>query len=89
MTDNQEQQYIHYTKIAWRLYVLAVVILAVLLVLFVASDNEERFFYGFMTLAGSYSFRPREAFFSRLILKYTGVSKPAKKESEDNEETKD
>jgi hypothetical protein len=46
------------------------------LVLFVASDNEEMFFYGLMTPAAFYVFRPTERFFSKQIFKFTGVSKP-------------
>jgi len=80
MTDNQNQKYIHYTKMAWGIYALSAVILAVVLVLFVAQDNEERFFFGLMTIAGAYVFRPTERFFSKYILKFTGVSKPTDKE---------
>ena len=80
MTDNQEQKYTYYTKMAWAIYALIVLAVAVILVLFVARDNEERLFYGFMAVAGSYAFRPTDRFFSKLIFKYTGVAKPTENE---------
>jgi lipopolysaccharide export LptBFGC system permease protein LptF len=80
MTDNQDQKYAYYKKVAWAIYALLALILAVVLVLFVAQDNEERFFYGFMTVAGAYVFRPTDRFFSKLIFKYTGVSQATEKE---------
>lgn len=75
MTDNQDDKYISYTKIAWVIYSLLALVLAFILVLFVAQDNEERFFYGFMTIAGAYVFRPTERYLGKLIFKFTGVSK--------------
>ena len=80
MTDNQDQKYAHYTKVAWIIYALISIVLMAILVLFVAQDNEERFFYGFMTPAAFYVFRPTNRYFSKLIFKFTGVSEPAKKE---------
>ena len=80
MTDNQDQKYAYYTKVAWAIYALLALILAAVLVLFVAQDNEERFFYGFMTVAGAYVFRPTDRFFIKLIFKYTGVSQTTEKE---------
>jgi lipopolysaccharide export LptBFGC system permease protein LptF len=77
MTDNQDQKYVYYTKVAWAIYSLAAIVLATVLVLFVAQDNEEMFFYGLMTIAAAYVFRPTERYFSKLIFKYTGVSKPS------------
>jgi len=74
MTANQNQKYSHYLKVAWVIYALVALVLASILVLFVAQDNEERFFYGLMTIASAYVFRPTERFFSKLILKYTGIS---------------
>ena len=80
MTVNQNQKYDHYTKIAWTIYTLAAIILAAVLVLFVAQDNEERFFYGLMTIAAAYVFRPGEKVMDKQILKFTGVSKTIEKE---------
>ena len=74
MTDNQNQKYGYYTKVAWTIYYLIAVVLASLLVLFVAQDNEERFFFGIMTIAASYVLRPTEKYLGKLILKFTGVS---------------
>ncbi len=75
MTLNQDDQYNRYTKIAWIIYTLLTIILVTVLVLFVAQDNEERFFYGLMPAAAAYVLRPMNKPFSKLIYKFTGVSK--------------
>lgn len=80
MTSNQNDKYIFYTKMAWIIYALMTIAFIAVLVLFVAQDNEERFFYGLMPAAASYVLRPTEKFFSKLIFKYTGVSQPTEKE---------
>lgn len=80
MTDNQSDQYIFYTKMAWVIYALMILVVIVVLVLFVAQDNEERFFYGIMPAAAAYVFRPTDRFFSKLIFKFTGVSQPTEQE---------
>jgi len=80
MSTNPNQKYDYYTKVAWIIYTLAAIVLATVLVLFVAQDNEEMFFYGGMTIAAAYVLRPSEEIMSRQILKFTGVSKPAKEE---------
>ncbi len=80
MTTNLNQQYDHYIKKAWIFYTLAAIIIAAVLVLFVAQDNEERFFYGLMTLAAAYVLRPGERLMDKQILKYTGVARPTKEE---------
>jgi hypothetical protein len=80
MTDDQDQKYAYYTKVAWIIYALISIVLMAVLVLFVAEDNEEMFFFGLMTPAAFYVFRPTERYFSKLIFKFTGVSKPADKE---------
>jgi hypothetical protein len=79
MADNQNQKYIYYTKVAWAVYYLLAIVLACVLVLFVAQDNEERFFYGFMTVAAAYVFRPTEKYIDKLIFKFTGVSQASEK----------
>lgn len=76
MTDNQNEKYIFYTKMAWRIYILITIVIIAVLVLFVAKDNEERFFYGLMPAAAAYVFRPMNKPFSKLIFKFTGVSPP-------------
>ena len=76
MTDNQKDMYIFYTKMAWTIYTLITIALIAVLVLFVAQDNEERFFYGLMPAAAAYVFRPMNKPFSKLIFKFTGVSQP-------------
>jgi hypothetical protein len=76
MTDNINDKYIFYTKMAWTIYTLITIAIIVVLVLFVAQDNEERFFYGLMPAAAAYVFRPMNKPFSKLIFKFTGVSHP-------------
>ena len=80
MTDNLNDKYIFYTKMAWTIYTLMTIALIAVLVLFVAQDNEERFFYGLMTAAAAYVFRPMDKPFSKLIFKFTGVSHPSEQE---------
>ena len=76
MTDNNDDKYIFYTKVAWAIYSLITIVIIAVLVLFVAQDNEERFFYGLMPAAAAYVFRPMNKPFSKLIFKFTGVSHP-------------
>ena len=76
MTDNKNDKYIFYTKMAWTIYTLITIAIIVVLVLFVAQDNEEKFFYGIMPAAAAYVFRPMNIPFSKLIFKFTGVSYP-------------
>lgn len=78
MSDNQKYQ--QYVKRAWMIYSVLAVVIATVLVLFVANDMEEQFFYGLMTLGAAYVFRPTEKGMARLVKKYTGVS-PANGES--------
>ena len=80
MTNNQDQKYVYYTKVAWAIYALIIIALTAVLVLLVAQDNEEMFFYGFLTPAAAYSFRPTNRYFSKLIFKYTGVSPTTEQE---------
>jgi hypothetical protein len=76
MTDSQEDKYIFYTKMAWAIYTLITIVIIAVLVLFVAQDTEERFFYGLMPAAAAYVFRPMNKPFSKLIFKFTGVAHP-------------
>ena len=80
MTVNQNQKYDSYTKKAWVIYSVATIVLAAVLVFFVASDAEEMFFFGMMTVAAAYVLRPSEKVMAKKILKYTGVSKSAEEE---------
>ncbi len=80
MTNNQDKDYIYYTKVAWAVYILMTITLIAVLVIFVAQDNEERFFYGLMPAAAAYVLRPMNKPFNKLIYKFTGVSYPAEKE---------
>lgn len=80
MTASNDGKYNRHTKVAWIIYYLLALVLAAVLVLFVAQDNEERFFYGLMTVASAYVFRPTERTFSKLIFKVTGVSPNTDKE---------
>lgn len=77
MTDNQNDKYIFYTKMAWAIYALTTLAIIAVLVLFVAQDSEEMFFYSLMPAAAAYVFRPMNKPFSKLIFKFTGVSHPS------------
>ena len=76
MTNNQGSKFQSYIKRAWAIYVLITIALIVILVLFVAQDNEERFFFTIMPAAAAYVFRPTNRYLSKLIFKFTGVSQP-------------
>ena len=80
MTDNNNDKYIFYTKMAWAIYTLITIAIVVVLVIFVAQDTEERFFYGLMPAAAAYVFRPTDKLISKLIFKFTGVSRPPEQE---------
>ena len=77
MTSIQNGKYQSYLKRAWAMYALITIALIGVLVLFVAEDNEERFFFTIMPAAAAYVFRPTERYLSKLIFKFTGVSKAA------------
>ena len=57
MTDNKNDKYIYYTKMAWGIYTLITIAIIIILVFFVAQDNEERFFFSLMPAAVAYVFR--------------------------------
>lgn len=75
MTINQNHKYDHYVKVAWVIYALAAIVFAAVLVLFVAQDSEEMFFYGLMPIAAAYVLRPGKKTMDKQILKFTGVPK--------------
>lgn len=77
MTDNNNDKYAYYTKMAWIIYSLITVVIIAILVLFVAEDTEEMFFFSLMPAASAYVFRPMKKPFSKLIFKFTGVTHPA------------
>lgn len=76
MTDDKKAKYASYTKMAWIIYSLITIVIIAVLVLFVAEDNEEMFFYSLMPAAIAYVFRPMNKPFSKLIFKFTGASYP-------------
>ena len=78
MTNDQDDKYAFYTKVAWVIYTLLTIVIIAILVLFVAQDNEERFFYGLMPAAAAYVLRPMNKPFSKLIFKFTGVSQSSR-----------
>ncbi|RDH84777.1 MAG: hypothetical protein DIZ80_04745 [endosymbiont of Galathealinum brachiosum] len=80
MEDNQDNKFADYMKRAWIIYALIIIALIAVLVLFVASDNEEMVFFGFMTPAAAYVFRPTNRYIARLVFKYTGVSEAKEQE---------
>jgi len=80
MSKDQVKDYAYYNKVAWAIYSLIIIIIMAVLLLFVASDTEELFFFGFMTPAAAYVFRPTNRYMSSKILKHTGVSQPTESE---------
>ena len=80
MTKNHHNKYQSYVNRAWAIYALLTIAFITILVLFVAQDNEERFFFTIMPAAAAYVFRPTEAYLGRLIFRFTGVSRPAENE---------
>lgn len=77
MTQTNEAEYAAILKKAWIIYYALAVVLVLILVLFVARDAEEQFFYGIMPLAASYVLRPTERYMNQLIFKFTGIAAPA------------
>ena len=80
MTNNQDIKFQSYIKRAWAIYALITIAIIVILVLFVAQDNEERFFFTIMPAAAAYVFRPANRHLGKLIFKFTGVSQPSENE---------
>jgi len=80
MTNNQDSKYQSYIKRAWAFYALITIALIGILVLFVAQDNEERFFFTIMPAAAAYVFRPTNRYLGKLIFKFTGVSQSSENE---------
>jgi hypothetical protein len=76
MIENKNDKYSYYLKRAWIIYTLTTIAIMLVLVLFVAQDNEERLFYTLAPSIGAYVFRPLNKPFSELIFKFTGVSHP-------------
>lgn len=77
MIENDDDKYLYYTKIAWAIYTATTVAIILVLVLFIARDNEERLFYTLAPAVGAYVFRPLKKPFSKIIFKFTGVSHPS------------
>ena len=80
MTNDQHSKFQAYKKRAWVIYALLTIALIVVLVLFVAEDNEERFFFSIMPAAAAYVLRPTDRYMGELIFKFTGVSPPSENE---------
>ena len=76
VTDDQDSKFQSYMKRAWVIYALLTIALIVILVLFVAQDNEERFFFTIMPAAAAYVLRPTNRYLGNLVFKFTGVAPP-------------
>ena len=76
MIESKNDAYKSYTKMAWIIYTLTTIAIILVLVLFVAQDNEERLFYTLAPAVGAYVFRPLNKPFSKIIFKFTGVPHP-------------
>jgi hypothetical protein len=72
MTEVESSKYQKQLKVAWVIYTILVIIVAAVMVFVIAQDNEEMLFYGLMTIAVSYVFRPTEAFFKKHITRIMG-----------------
>lgn len=77
MSSTSVEEYNKLKKKAWIVYSLATVAFIAILVLFVARDTEEMFFYTIMPAAAAYVLRPSERLLQRWIFKFTGVSPPS------------
>jgi len=88
MTSNQIHPYSYYTKRAWLIYSLITIAVVLVLVFFVATDNEEKFFYGLMPAAAAYVLRPGERQLGKLIFKFTGISPPSENNKEKEQRVK-
>ena len=73
MSDDYNQKYAFYQKMAWILYTVVAVLVIVFLVFVKAQDNEERLFFSLMGSAVFYVFRPTEKFFRKKIEKIIGT----------------
>ena len=74
MTKNANNEYSLCSKKVWGIYALIVVAIIIVLVAFVAQDNEERLFFSLMTAAAAYVFRPTDRVISKYVLRLFGVS---------------
>jgi hypothetical protein len=84
MNTSEVVNYQSYVKKAWIIYALLTVVLIVILFFFVAQDNEERFFFSIMPAAAAYVLRPTEKYMDKMILKFTGVTRPSADEQTEN-----
>ena len=80
MMNNQEIKFQTYIKRAWVIYALTTIAVIAILVLFVAQDTEERFFFTIMPAAAAYVFRPTNRYLGKLVSRFTGVTQSAEKE---------
>ena len=76
MTKSTNNEYALYSKKVWGIYALITVAIIIVLVAFVAQDNEERLFYSLMAAAAAYVFRPTDRTISKYVLRLFGVSPP-------------
>lgn len=75
--SDQATDYQSTVKKAWIIYAFLAIVVTAFLVLVIASDAEEMFFFGIMPLAAAYVLRPTEKYMDKMILKFTGKSRPA------------
>ncbi len=76
MTESTDNKYALCRKKVWAIYALITVAVIIVLVAFVAQDNEERIFYSLMTAAAAYVFRPTDRVINKYVLRLFGVSPP-------------
>lgn len=79
--NDETSKFQSYMKRAWVIYALITVAVIAVLVLFVAGDDEERFFFAIMPAAAAYVLRPTDRYIRKLVFKFTGVSQPSENEN--------
>lgn len=89
MTNNANDEYALCRKKVWGIYALITVFIIIVLVAFVAQDNEERLFYSLMTAAASYVFRPTDRVINKYVLRLFGVSPPQESDVNQDQESND
>lgn len=85
MTADPIKKYQASKKTVWRIYAALIACLVAFLVLFVATDNEEKFFYSLMTIGASYAFRPNDTQINAIIKRLFDIEAPVKQEGDSNE----
>ena len=82
MTDNSDNNFASSRKKVWAIYALITGVIIIILLAFVAQDNEERLFFSLMTAAAAYVFRPTDRTINKYVLRLFGASPPPEKDAD-------